>query len=150
MHTVTEGNHTATQSTFASPCIPAHESNITINGFNSDWRNGSTPTILSVPILDANVNTTMWFFDRASCGGGGVGVINANQSSYENLDGFTRNAKRLNGSSPTSSSSSARTSSTGTAAASATASDTASNAAEATLVRAGMVVVPLVLAALAL
>ncbi|KAI0002210.1 hypothetical protein BJV74DRAFT_817791 [Russula compacta] len=33
----TSGNHTATR-TFSSPCIPAHETNITINGFDSGFR----------------------------------------------------------------------------------------------------------------
>jgi len=28
----TLGNHTATQSTFSSPCIPAHDTNVTVNG----------------------------------------------------------------------------------------------------------------------
>jgi plastocyanin len=147
------GNHTATQSTFDRPCVPAHESNITINGFNSDWRNGTTPTILSVPILPDNVNKTMWFYDLATCGIGGVGVINANDSSYETLDGFTRNAIRLNGtgSSSSSSSRSSSHSATGTgASASETPASGSGNGAETTALRAGMAVVPLVLAALVL
>src|SRR5580692_313075 len=57
--TVTSGNHTATQSTFSSPCIPAHDANITINGFDSGFRNtqpGATGSILSVPIIIQNEN----------------------------------------------------------------------------------------------
>ena len=89
--TVTSGNHTATQSTFSSPCIPAHETNITINGFDSGFRNtqpGTAGSILSVPIIIQNENDTFWFFDHNTCGDGGVGVINNNESSSETLAGF--------------------------------------------------------------
>ncbi|EJD07999.1 uncharacterized protein FOMMEDRAFT_101414 [Fomitiporia mediterranea MF3/22] len=104
----TSGNHSATQSTFAAPCQPAHDTNITINGFDSGFRdtaNGTAVTVLSVPILPSNVNTTMWFYDTApgACGSGAVGVINSNESSLETLAGFVRNADRLNGSSSSSS-----------------------------------------------
>jgi len=147
-----EGNHTATQSTFDRPCLPAHESNVTINGFNSDWRNGTTPTILSVPILPQNVNTTMWFYDLATCGIGGVGVINSNESSWETLDGFTRNAIRLNGTGASASASHSSTRSpTGSATSSASDTPASGNGAtEAIALRAGMAIVPLVLAALVL
>ncbi|KAF8483752.1 hypothetical protein DFH94DRAFT_723938 [Russula ochroleuca] len=96
----TNGNHTATQSTFSNPCIPAHETNVTINGFNSDFRNtqpGTSGSILTVPINEQNANDTFWFFDYNTCGEGGVGVINDNESSNETLAGFSRNAIRLNG-----------------------------------------------------
>ncbi|KAI0263850.1 hypothetical protein BC834DRAFT_971198 [Gloeopeniophorella convolvens] len=96
----TQGNHTATQSTFNSPCIPAHETDITINGFDSGFRNttpGTAGTILTVPLLVQNANQTFWFFDFNTCGEGGVGVINSNESSTETLAGFVRNAIRLNG-----------------------------------------------------
>jgi len=96
----TNGNHTATESTFSSPCIPAHETDNTINGFDSGFRDtqpGTTGSILSVPILIQNENHTFWFFDYNTCGQGGVGVINNNDSSSETLAGFTRNAMRLNG-----------------------------------------------------
>ena len=56
-----------TQSTFASPCIPAHDTNITINGFDSGFRdtvNGMAITNLVVPITD---NGTTWFFDVNTC-----------------------------------------------------------------------------------
>ena len=81
-------NHAATQSTFASPCIPAHDTNITINGFDSGFRdtvNGTAITNLVVPITD---NSTIWFFDVNTCARGGVGGINVNDSSTETLDGF--------------------------------------------------------------
>jgi hypothetical protein len=88
---VTSGNHTATQSTFSSPCIPAHDTNVTINGFDSGFRNttpGTAGSILSVPILAQNQNETFWFFDFNTCGQGGVGAINNNESSTETLAGF--------------------------------------------------------------
>lgn len=89
---VTNGNHTATQSTFDSPCIPAHETNVSINGFDSGFRYtepGTAGTILSVPIIEQNVNQTFWFYDYNTCGEGGVGVINGNESSSQTLAGFT-------------------------------------------------------------
>ncbi|KAF4563249.1 hypothetical protein EYR36_003688 [Pleurotus pulmonarius] len=94
-HLVTNGNHSATQSTFSAPCIRAHDSNITINGFDSMFRdagNGTAVTILAVPMLPDNVNKTMWFYDRNTCGAGGVGVINNDENTTETLDGFEVNA----------------------------------------------------------
>ncbi|EAU91610.1 hypothetical protein CC1G_12089 [Coprinopsis cinerea okayama7 len=94
----TQGNHTAIQALFGSPCIPAHEIDSTVNGFNSGFRdagNFSAITQLSVPITDPNA--TLWFYDYNTCAEGGVGGINVNESSWETLDGFTRNAIRLNG-----------------------------------------------------
>ncbi|KAI9441633.1 hypothetical protein H4582DRAFT_1933910 [Lactarius indigo] len=96
----TDGNHTATESTFSGPCVPAHETDATINGFDSGFRNttpGAPGSILTVPILEQNENHTFWFFDYNTCGEGGVGVINNNESSTETLAGFVRNAIRLNG-----------------------------------------------------
>ncbi|ETW74848.1 fasciclin-like protein [Heterobasidion irregulare TC 32-1] len=123
----TLGNHTATQSTFSSPCTPAHDTNITINGFDSSFRdagNGTAITILTVPMLPQNVNQTMWFYDFNTCGQGGVGVINNNESSSETLAGFVlrlpfRNAIRLNGTSSSSSSSSSSAAGSGSNTASA-------------------------------
>ncbi|KAF8918227.1 hypothetical protein CPB85DRAFT_1249836 [Mucidula mucida] len=95
----TQGNHTVTQSLFATPCIPAHDANITINGFDSAFRdagNGTAITILTVPITP-EIETRL---------SGGVGGINVNESSFENTDAFIRNAIRLNGSDSSSSSSS--------------------------------------------
>lgn len=89
---VTIGNHTATQSTFDKPCIPAHETNVTINGFDSGFRNtqsGTSGSILTVPIIIQNVNDIFWFYDYNTCGEGGVGVINCNDSSGQTLAGFT-------------------------------------------------------------
>ncbi len=88
---VTDGNHTATESTFSGPCTPAHDTDATINGFNSGFRNttpGTPGSILTVPILEQNENHTFWFFDYNTCGEGGVGVINNNESSTETLAGF--------------------------------------------------------------
>ncbi|KAI0669605.1 hypothetical protein C8Q78DRAFT_188429 [Trametes maxima] len=93
----TQGNHSAIQSTFASPCIPAHDTNATINGFDSgprDTVNGTAITNLPVTVSS---NDTIWFYDAATCAAGGVGGINVNESSTETLDGFRRNAIRLNG-----------------------------------------------------
>ncbi|KAK7472449.1 hypothetical protein VKT23_000564 [Stygiomarasmius scandens] len=121
MFNFTQGNHSATQSTFDVPCTPAHDTNITINGFNSGIRIQSNETgssILAVPMLPENVNMTMWFYDINTCSEGGVGVINANESSTETYDGFVRNAIRLFGTS-TSSASSSHTS-TGTSSSSPT------------------------------
>lgn len=86
---VTQGNHTATQSTFGSPCVPAHITDSTINGFDSAFRdtdNGTAITQLTVPISDNT--TTIWFFDFNTCALGGVGGININESSTATLDGF--------------------------------------------------------------
>ena len=88
---VTDGNHTATESTFSKPCIPAHETNTTINGFDSGYRDTQPDTVgssLAVPIIIQNENHTFWFFDYNTCGEGGVGVINNNESSNETLAGF--------------------------------------------------------------
>jgi len=104
----TEGTHSATQSTFANPCIPAHDTNSTINGFNSDLRpagNGTAVTQLTIVMNPDIINDTLWFFDQSTCGIGGVGVINAGNvtATWEPLDAFVRNAIRLNGTASTSS-----------------------------------------------
>jgi hypothetical protein len=88
---VTDGNHTATESTFSDPCVPAHDTNVTINGFDSGFRNttpGTVGSILTVPILAQNENQPFWFFDFNTCGEGGVGAINDDESSTETLAGF--------------------------------------------------------------
>ncbi|KDQ50858.1 hypothetical protein JAAARDRAFT_211438 [Jaapia argillacea MUCL 33604] len=143
----TQGNHTATQAVFYAPCIPAHEANITINGFDSGFRdsgNFTAVTILTVPIDESNVNTTMWFFDWNTCGKGGVGVINSNESSTQTLAGFERNAIRLNGTGATSSSVSHTATQPGT---SATSTSTTSSADRA-MTLGGFTALPLVLVAL--
>lgn len=94
--TVTKGNHTVTQSLFATPCIKANAANLTVNGFDSGFQNASTidPGYrFSVPITAAIENTTQWFFDYNTCGDGGVGGINVNDSSWDTLDGFVVRVK---------------------------------------------------------
>jgi len=96
----TNGTHTVTQSTFAGPCVPIHQTNSTINGFNSGLRNaanGTSPTTLTIEVTEVGPNSTIWFFDLWACGEGGVGAINVNDSDSQNLAAFVRNAKRLNG-----------------------------------------------------
>lgn len=106
----TLGNHTATQSTFSSPCIPAHDTNVTVNGFNSGFRDaGNSQAITNLPVIVDNPNATIWFFDYNTCAQGGVGGININDSSSETLQGFQRNAIRLNSSTPSSTASTTAT-----------------------------------------
>ncbi|KAI0795119.1 hypothetical protein C8Q75DRAFT_889231 [Abortiporus biennis] len=96
----TMGNHSVTESLFASPCVPAHDANVTINGFDSGLRNtvnGTAITQLRVLVTAAMVNTTTWFYDFNTCAEGGVGGINIDDNSTATLDGFVRNAIRLNG-----------------------------------------------------
>ncbi|KAM5537996.1 hypothetical protein V8D89_008472 [Ganoderma adspersum] len=109
----TQGNHTATQSTFAAPCIPLHDFNITLNGFDSSFR--SAGNFSAITYLSVNVTTsdTIWFFDWNTCAEGGVGGININGTNYLTLDGFRRNAMRLNGTATASSGPSATGSRTG-------------------------------------
>ncbi|KAF8891804.1 hypothetical protein BD779DRAFT_1513239 [Infundibulicybe gibba] len=105
MFNFTLGNHTVTQSSFASPCIPLHITNSTVNSFDSGFRdagNATAITSLTIPIFDNT--TTIWFYDANTCSLGGVGGINLNTSNDETLDGFVRNAIRLNGTAPPSSS----------------------------------------------
>lgn len=86
---VTQGNHTVTQSTFAAPCVPAHFTNDTINGFDSSFRNaGNFSAITNLPVTIKSPNETIWFFDWNLCAQGGVGAININDTSLETLDGF--------------------------------------------------------------
>ncbi|KAI0062460.1 Le.flp1-like protein [Artomyces pyxidatus] len=147
----TQGNHSAVESTFAQPCVPAHVANISLNGFDSgfhDITNGTPPAIQPVPILVQNVNQTMWFFDYNTCGEGGVGVINDNESSTETLAGFIRNAVKLNGTNTTDSSSSSASSASHSATTSAPAPTSSSNAADRAL-RVGVVgALPLFIASL--
>lgn len=85
---VTRGNHSVTQSTFAAPCVPAHDTNVTINGFDSSFRDaGNGTAITNLPVTITDPKTPIWFFDYNTCGLGGVGVINANGSSLETLEG---------------------------------------------------------------
>ncbi|KAK0241336.1 hypothetical protein EDD85DRAFT_396159 [Armillaria nabsnona] len=142
----TEGNHTVTQSLFYAPCIPANGANNTVNGFDSSFRdtvNGTAITILTVPITPAIENQTLWFFDYNTCGEGGVGVINVNESSSETLEGFERNAIRLNGTASSSTSSSASRTSTSTSASST--GESGSNDAQRTVVFVGAAMIPVIL-----
>ena len=84
------GNHTAIQSVFVTPCVPAHESNASIDGFDSGFRDtvhGTAITNLVVPITD---NGTIWFFDVNTCqrARGGVGASTHSDSSTGTLEGF--------------------------------------------------------------
>ncbi|KAL6305161.1 hypothetical protein BKA93DRAFT_712043, partial [Sparassis latifolia] len=149
----TLGNHSATQSTFAAPCVLAFETNSSINGFNSEFRdagNGTAITILNVTIDETNVNTPLWFFDYNTCAKGGVGVINANDSSTQTLLGFERNAIRLNGtnSSSTSSAYPSSTAPSSTSASSSSSTATSSSAADRNVVIGGLSAIPLAFAAL--
>lgn len=151
---VTTGNHSVNQAVFYAPCIPAHDADPTINGFMSGPRitdNGTAPTILAVPITPEIENKTLWFYDPSTCFIGGVGGINVNSSSNETLDGFTRNAVRLNGTQHSSSASHSM-SATGSTSGSASPSSTGSSSSDATrmLVSSALVVAPLILAALTL
>lgn len=84
------GSYDVIQSQFAAPCIPEAVFTPGANGFNSGLRptnNGSAVTFLNVTIAD---NTTaIWFYENSTCALGGVGVINANDSSTETLAGFS-------------------------------------------------------------
>jgi len=148
----TSGNHTATQSTFSDPCIPAHDTDPTINGFDSGFRNttpGTAGSILSVPILEQNQNKTFWFFDFKTCGQGGVGAINNNESTTETLAGFVRNAIRLNGTNSSDTSSGTGTSSrTPSSVTSSSSVPKGSSAAERTLAIGTVGVIPLFIASL--
>ncbi|KAH9855917.1 hypothetical protein C2E23DRAFT_882678 [Lenzites betulinus] len=148
----TMGNHSAIQSTFAAPCIPAHDTNSTINGFNSGDRptnNGTAITNLPVTIT---TNDTIWFYDASTCAIGGVGGINVNESSTETLDGFRRNAIRLNGTatSTSASGSATATSPSGTHTSSTASATSGSNSAERTVVHAVAAALPMALVALLL
>ena len=88
--TVVNGSYDVIQSQFAQPCIPASDFTPGFNGFNSGVRpttNGTAPTFLNITIADNS--TAIWFFENSTCSDGGVGVINANDSSTETLDGFS-------------------------------------------------------------
>ncbi|KAJ7928418.1 hypothetical protein B0H13DRAFT_1967157 [Mycena leptocephala] len=92
------------------PCIPAHLTNASINGFNTDLRpagNGTSITRFPIVMNPDIVNDTLWFYDETTCGIGGVGVINPGNVSAtdETIDGFVRNAIRLNGTGATTTSS---------------------------------------------
>ncbi|KAI0741037.1 Le.flp1-like protein [Earliella scabrosa] len=100
----TSGNHSVIQSNFTSPCVPFHDVNHTIFGFNSgphDTLNGTSVQMYGVLIMD---NSTIWFYDPVTCKDGGVGAININETTEQTLDGARNNAIRFNGTRHTSSS----------------------------------------------
>lgn len=93
---VTQGNHSATQSTFAAPCIPARRSNSTINGFDSWYRDaGNYTAITQLSYVVDDPRLPIWFFDYSLCDKGGVGAINTNESSTETFAGFVVNTVGL-------------------------------------------------------
>ncbi|KAJ7072666.1 hypothetical protein C8F01DRAFT_1104868 [Mycena amicta] len=112
----TNGTHSATQSTFANPCVPAHDTNVTINGFDTGLRpanNGSSVTDYRIIMNPDIADQPLWFYDQTTCGIGGVGVINVGNvtASWQPYDAFVRNAIRLNGTGAASSSAPASTAS---------------------------------------
>jgi len=131
----TSGTHSATQSTFASPCVPAHSTNSTINGFDTSLRpagNGTAITNFALTVTDLN---PIYFYDSApgACAEGAVGVVNSNESSTATLAGFIRNAERLNGTATTTSSSSSGATQTSSSSSSQT--STAGNTSGASAIR---------------
>jgi len=93
----TQGNHSATESTFGEPCVYASDSNSTINGFDSGPRNTDNGTVFTQLTITITGTQPIWYFDVNLCSTGGVGAINPNESSTLTLEGFIRNAERLNG-----------------------------------------------------
>jgi len=153
----TQGNHTAIQSTFAQPCLPSDESINPYNGFTSGFRlagNGSNVSYIAVPMLEENYNLTFWFYDYNTCGEGGVGVINPNTTAgaNETLEGFERNAVRLNGTATSSSASPSATSPSGSGSSTSPSPSTSNtpSSGERNAVLGGLAALPLVLAAFAL
>ncbi|KAF8178622.1 hypothetical protein K438DRAFT_1977855 [Mycena galopus ATCC 62051] len=71
--------------------------------------NGTSVTQFTLIMNPDIVNDTIWFYDQTTCGIGGVGVINPGNvsASLQTIDGFVRNAERLNGTGATSSSAAA-------------------------------------------
>ncbi|KAH9911194.1 uncharacterized protein B0H18DRAFT_1064252 [Fomitopsis serialis] len=75
----TQGNHTVIQSTFPSPCIWIDETNVTVNGFTTGFRDAGNFTTITNFILPITDNSTIWFFDWNTCAIG---------SSWQTLAGF--------------------------------------------------------------
>ncbi|KAH9834101.1 uncharacterized protein C8Q71DRAFT_859769 [Rhodofomes roseus] len=148
----TQGNHTVMQSTFSAPCVWIDETEA-YNGFTTGFRDAGNGTAITNYILPITSNDTIWFFDWNTCALGGVGGINVNESSTQTLAGFVRNAKRLNGTATSTSSSASHTggssgsSSTGSGSASETST---TSGAERNVVLGGLAAIPLIIAALAL
>ncbi|EJD54526.1 hypothetical protein AURDEDRAFT_110127 [Auricularia subglabra TFB-10046 SS5] len=96
----TDGTHSATRSTFDQPCVPISSHNNSVNGFNTGLRptnNGTTRTDYQFTIDDSTFPETVWYYDEATCGNGGVGAININTTGWQPFDAYVRNAERLFG-----------------------------------------------------
>lgn len=78
-------NHTATQSTFASPCTKIETTNPGTIGFDSGFQfiaNGSAPTVWNITVNDT---TPIWVYCRqktptSHCGAGMVFAVNSNET----------------------------------------------------------------------
>jgi len=147
---ITAGNHSVIESTFAQPCIPSGEASPPINGFISPPENAINGTNVTYSVAVVN-NNSMWYYDPGTCGIGGVGVINANDSSNQTLAGFQRNAIRLNGTGATTSSSASHSpTSSPSNSPSGSASGGSTSSAERNVLLGGLVALPLAIAALVL
>ncbi|KZO95723.1 hypothetical protein CALVIDRAFT_537707 [Calocera viscosa TUFC12733] len=85
------GNHTVTQSTFATPCIYAQNATAGTAGFQSGFQPVAANQTL-VPSVTMMVNTTapIWFYCQQGthCEQGMVGAINAVESSAKSYEAF--------------------------------------------------------------
>ncbi|THH21089.1 hypothetical protein EW146_g381 [Bondarzewia mesenterica] len=102
-------NHTATQSTFASPCVGLTQSSTSGQvGFNSGFVPVSD-NATSFPTFTIKVNDSapIWAFCAQAnhCGSGMVFSVNANESSPNTFAAFQARAKQINGTSSNSTSS---------------------------------------------
>ncbi|GJJ09525.1 hypothetical protein Clacol_003748 [Clathrus columnatus] len=100
-------NHTATQSTFANPCLKLNNATTGQTGFDSDFQpvaSGSS----TFPTFNVTVNDTapIWFYSEKNpishCAAGMVFAINANESSAKSYEAFLTLAKQTNTSNPAS------------------------------------------------
>jgi len=90
IHSV-DGNHTVTQSSFATPCIYATNMTSMTQGFQTGFQPVGTNASL-VPSVTMAINTTtpIWFYCQQGthCQQGMVGAINAVESSTKNYAAF--------------------------------------------------------------
>jgi len=112
-------NHTATQSSFATPCQPLGQSSTSgLTGFDSGFMPvAAGATTFPTYTIQVNSTTPIWVYCRQAnhCPSGMVFAVNAVESGPNNFEAFVSNAKNSatsSGSSPPSPSSS---SSSGTA-----------------------------------
>ncbi|KAI0702313.1 Cupredoxin [Cytidiella melzeri] len=106
-------NHTATQSTFANPCVSLTETSTSGQvGFDSGFMPVST-TASDFPTFQVTVNDTspIWAFCRQAnhCGQGMVFAVNAVESGPNNFAAYQARAAQLNGTNATTHSSNAVT-----------------------------------------